>query len=185
MRINPLATLMVGGAALVLAVALWTGSNDPAHVQAGYPAPGSATAGLASPNLAGAVTIGVEADGLNLGFFNAVSGLGSESDVKEKVVQNNVQTNPGKVLSNRVVLTRGLSTSLDAYDWRQQVVDGDIGGARKNVTVILYDRAASPIAAFNLLSAWPCLYEVDPIDSTTAVATESLHICHNGFERLN
>lgn len=186
MRINGVAGAGLIVSALVLVLVLATTGNGALQAQAVLPVSPDSSSGIVTPNqIGGAPIVAVEVGGVSLGYFNSLSGLGGENDVKEKIVGNTVETNPDKLHWDRIALARGLSSNLDVYNWRKLVVDGQIAQARKDVSVVLYDLTLAEIARFNVSSAWPCRYEVGPITPESTVAVESVQLCHNGFVRVS
>ena len=102
----------------------------------------------------------LEIQGVIKGYFTEVSGLGSEHDIVEhKVVDESghdmVMKIPGRLKWSDITLKRGITSSMDVWDWRKQVEDGDVQGARKNGSVVMYDQSYSQIARWNFSNAWP------------------------------
>lgn len=170
---------------LAVMIALSTSGDTTAPAQAVLPAPPGGPSTEVLPNQTSTTTIiSVEVDEVSLGYFNSLSGLASENDVRERIVGNVVESNPDKLHWDRIALSRGLTGNLDLFNWRKLVVDGQIAQARKNVSIVLYDMAFQEIARFNLASAWPCRYEAGPFTPESSVVVESVELCHNGFVRV-
>jgi len=103
---------------------------------------------------------GLERDGRPIGFFEAVSGIGSESEVIEhKVVDDKgneiIRKLPGRLDWTEVTLRRGINAKLDIWQWRRQVESGNIEAARSDVSIIAYNQSNEEIARWYLLNAWP------------------------------
>lgn len=102
----------------------------------------------------------LEFSGVVAGYFTECSGLGSENEVVEHRVVNEhgveiVLKIPGRLHYGDLVLKRGMTSSLEIWNWRQMVVDGDFEGARKDGSVVLYDESSSEVARWNFEDAWP------------------------------
>lgn len=102
----------------------------------------------------------VDFGGMLVGMFTEVSGLGSETEVIEhKVVDENgndlVQILPGRLKYNAISLKRGITTNMDAWDWRKMVEDGNVDGARMNGSIIMLDQSGNPMARWDVTGAWP------------------------------
>ena len=93
----------------------------------------------------------LELEGAIAGYFTECSGIGSEHEITEhKVVDKQgheiVRKIPGRVKFQDVTLKRGITSDMEIWDWRQKVVDGDMNGARKNITISMLDRNYNPVA---------------------------------------
>jgi phage tail-like protein len=123
------------------------------------------------------------------GFFTEVSGLGSETEVTDHVVvgQNGQQITkkvPGRLKWGDITLKRGITTNLDIWTWRQQVETGDIAGARKNGSIIMYDQTGTEVARWNFERAWPSKVSGPSISaSDSAVGVEELTLVHEYIKR--
>ncbi|NLW46379.1 MAG: phage tail protein [Firmicutes bacterium] len=84
-----------------------------------------------------------------------------------------------------VTLKKGLTDSMDLYNWRKQVEDKGAAGARKNMSLILIDEEGKDKAQWDIVEAWPIKY--DPSDFSAKgneVLVESLDITHEGITRV-
>jgi phage tail-like protein len=102
----------------------------------------------------------LDVQGTVAGYFTEVSGIGSESEIAEqKVVSEKgiqiVLKVPGRLKWGDVTLKRGLTSSLDLWKWRKQIEDGDVKGARKNGSIIMFDQSLKPVAQWDFKNAWP------------------------------
>ena len=92
---------------------------------------------------------GVDIQGAVSGYFTECSGLGSEHEaIEHKVVtekgQEVVIKLPGRLKWENIVLKRGITASMDIWDWRKQVEDGDVEGARRDGSIVMVAVAAVP-----------------------------------------
>lgn len=136
-----------------------------------------------------AYKFGLEIAGKLSGFFTNVTGIGSETEViTQKVVtekgESVVKQVPGRLTWTPITLKRGVTDLKDIWDWRQMVVDGKIEQARTNASVIAYGQDNSPVARWNLESAWPSKVTGPEMDSGSAnYMIEEVTIVHEGMKR--
>jgi phage tail-like protein len=102
----------------------------------------------------------LDISGAVAGFFTEVSGLSSETEVVEHKItdpsgRDIIQKIPGRTKYGDITLKRGITATMDMWTWRKQVEDGNVGGARKNATITMYDQSLTPIAKWNLTNVWP------------------------------
>ena len=74
------------------------------------------------------------------GYFTECSGVGSEHEVIEhKVVDKQgheiVRKIPGRLKWQDITLKRGITSDLEIWKWRQEVVEGKLSDARKNISI--------------------------------------------------
>ena len=75
-----------------------------------------------------AFKFGLEIEGKLSGYFTSVSGIGSESEVIEHKIVNPdtgetiIQKIPGRLAWTEVTLRRGVTSSIDIWNWRQEDV---------------------------------------------------------------
>ena len=133
----------------------------------------------------------LEIQGVISGYFTEVGGLGSEHEIVEhKVVDKNghdmVMKIPGRLKWSDITLKRGLTSSMDLWDWRKQVEDGDVQGARKNGSVVMYDQMSSQVARWNFSNAWPSKVSGPSLNAqNNEFGIEEVVIVHEGIERVN
>jgi len=124
------------------------------------------------------------------GYFTEVSGLGSESEVTEhKVVSEKgveiVMKIPGRLKWENIVLKRGLTSSLDFWTWRAQVEKGDVKGARKDGSIVMFDRDLKEAARWNFSRGWPSkITGPSPKSDSNDLAVEELTIVHEYIVRV-
>lgn len=131
----------------------------------------------------------LDVQGTVAGYFQEISGLGSENEIVEnKVVTETgiqvIQKLPGRLKFTDVTLKRGVTGSMDIWDWRKKVELGDIGGARKNATITMYDQALAPVAKWNLVRCWPTKVSGPSMNSeTSGAAIEEVSITFEEMTR--
>jgi phage tail-like protein len=139
-----------------------------------------------------AFKFGLEIDGKLSGFFTTVGGIGSESEVVEHKIVNPdtgetiIQKIPGRLSWTDVTLKRGVTSSIDVWEWRQQIVEGKVEDARTNCSVIAYNQANEEIARWNLDNAWPSKVTGPEMDAgSTDYMVEEMTIVHEGMSRVS
>ena len=84
-----------------------------------------------------------------------------------------------------ITLKKGLTDSMDLYQWRKTVEDSGAAKARKNMSLILVDEEGKDKARWDIVEAWPTKY--DPSDFSAKgneVVIETLEIVHEGIKRV-
>lgn len=123
------------------------------------------------------------------GYFTEVSGLGSETEIIEQKVVNEkghevVIKIPGRLKWSDIVLKRGITSNLDMWDWRKQVEDGDVKGARSNGSIVMYDQTGSEVARWNFNNAWPSkISGPSPKSDSNEIVVEELTLVHEYIKR--
>lgn len=127
------------------------------------------------------LNIALEVDGVRH-FFASITGLRSESEVIEfKSGDGQVVKVPGRAKWGPIELKRGITKSMDFYNWRKLVEDGKL--FRKDASVILFDGRGQESAHFMLLGAWPSVWSFSA-DQNTGVAEEHIELVVDRFERI-
>lgn len=134
-----------------------------------------------------AVTFGLEAQGVVVGYFASAEGIGSETDVIERKVAAGkgakiIMKLPGALKWTDVTLTRGVTSDHQVWQWRQMVVDGNMDAARKDFTITAYDQSLSPIAQWNFQRGWPS--KVVAAADGGGTLLEALVLVHEGVQRV-
>jgi len=139
-----------------------------------------------------AFKFGLEIEGKLSGYFTSVSGIGSESEVIEHKIVNPdtgetiIQKLPGRLTWTEVTLKRGVTSSIDIWAWRQEVVDGNIEDARTNCSIIAYNQANEEIARWNNANAWPSKVTGPGMDAGGQdYMVEEVTIVHEGMTRVS
>ena len=133
----------------------------------------------------------VEVQGELTGFFTEVSGLGSETEIVEsKVVtpsgQQVVKKIPGRLKWDDITLKRGITSNLDIWEWRKQVEQGQVEGARRNGSIVMYNQEGSEIARWNFENAWPSKVSgPQPKADSNEIGVEEMILVHEFIERVS
>ncbi len=130
----------------------------------------------------------IDIQGVVKGYFTECSGLGSEHEVVEhKVVGktgDQIMKIPGRLKWENITLKRGLTDSLDIWNWRKQVEDGKVEDARKNGSIIMMDQELKELARWNFERAWPTKVSGPALKTdSNEIGVEELVIAHERIWR--
>ncbi len=132
----------------------------------------------------------VDLQGKVIGFFTECSGLGSEHEVVEhKVVTDTgkdmVIKMPGRLKWENITLKQGITDKMDIWNWRKQVEDGDVEGARHDGSIVMYDQHGKETARWNFERAWPCkVTGPTPKSDSNEIVLEELTLTHEYIVRV-
>ena len=129
----------------------------------------------------------VEIDGVGKFGFSEVSGLTTDTNIIEYREGNEVADGesttrklPGLIKYNNIVLKRGFTKDLSAYNWRLKVIQGKTSRASGSITLL--DEARSPVLRWTFRQGWPSKWEGPALNGKTSeVAIESMEIAHEGL----
>jgi phage tail-like protein len=133
----------------------------------------------------------IEFQGQVTGAFRECTGLGSENEVVEYKAsgQNGefvIKKVPGRLKWNNIVLSRGITDSMDMWQWRKLIEQGNVNSARKNGTITMYNTQGAVVAKWNFINAWPSRITGPSANAgENGVAIEELEITHEGYERVS
>ena len=133
----------------------------------------------------------VEFQGQVAGAFRECEGLGSSNEVVEYKASGTkgefvIKKVPGRLVWNNITLKRGITDSMDMWQWRKMVEQGNVDSARKNGTITMYNTQGTAVAKWNFINAWPSrITGPNANASENAVAIEELEITHEGYERVS
>ena len=131
----------------------------------------------------------LEVQGVITGYFTEVSGIGSENEIIEHAVVNEqgvevVMKIPGRLKWGDIELKRGITSNLDIWTWRDQVVNGDVAGARQNGSIVMYNQNLEEVSRWNFENGWPSKVDGPSVKSDdNSIGVESLTISHEGIYR--
>lgn len=75
--------------------------------------------------------------------------------------------------------------SLELFEWRKLVEQGQVDQARRTIAVVLLDEEGNPAARWEFRNAWPTQYDAPDLDASgNEVSIESMEIAHEGMERV-
>lgn len=132
----------------------------------------------------------VDIQGVVTGYFTEVSGLGSETEIVEHKVVNEagvevVMKIPGRLKWENIVLKRGITSDMQIWTWRAMVENGNVGGARKDGSIVMYDQSLKEVARWNFNRAWPVKVTGPSVKSDgNEIGIEELTIAHEYIVRV-
>jgi phage tail-like protein len=135
-------------------------------------------------------SFGVELDGIDVAQFKEAAGFESTT---EAIFYK--ECNAGRIVYRKtaglhewadVTLKRALSSSMSFWEWRKQVLDGQIDQARRDCSIVLYDPTGTEVVRYNLREAWISRWKGPDLDAeSSAIALEEVTIVHTGLERVS
>jgi len=123
------------------------------------------------------------------GAFRECTGLGSETEVVEeksagpdgKLILKKI---PGRMKYTNITLKRGITSTMDMWDWRKLVEDGSISSARIHCSIIMHAQDGTAMARWDLTNAWPSKLTGPSANATNnEIGVEELEIVHEGYKR--
>jgi phage tail-like protein len=133
---------------------------------------------------------GIEVQGQIKGYFTECSGLGSETEVIEhKVVDEKghefIQKIPGRMKWQDISLKRGITKEMDVWAWRKLVEDGNVEGARRNGSIVMFNQAFQEVARWDFVRAWPTKVTGPSLQAdSNAFGVEEMTLAHEGLTRM-
>jgi phage tail-like protein len=133
----------------------------------------------------------IDIGGVIKGYFMECSGLGSETEITEhKTVTDKgvevVMKIPGRLKWGDITLKRGVTSDMDIWDWRKQVEEGDVEGARRNGSIVMFDQSLTEKARWDFLGAWPSKVSgPTPKADSNEIGIEELVVVHEYIKRVS
>ncbi|MBI5879531.1 MAG: phage tail protein [Chloroflexi bacterium] len=125
------------------------------------------------------------------GAFSEVGGIGSENEVIEaknvgQKGQEYIVKVPGRLKWTEITLKRGITDTMDMWEWRMSVEQGAMAKARKNCSITMYDRNFKPAARWDLVNAWPSKITGPSVKSdSNEFGVEEMVLQHEGMKRVS
>ena len=130
---------------------------------------------------------GLQIDGVMVEYLAEVSGLSIEQDVityqqNTPNGQNVVKNLPGVKKNGTCTVVRGMTQSAAFNQWITESINGVMGTARKNATIMVMDYQNNPVKRYNMRNAWCSKIDTSTVKAGEAAAlTETVTIT---FEEL-
>ena len=121
--------------------------------------------------------------------ISSVSGLEWTTEVKTKNVVTKegmsiaVKT-PGANSFTPIIIERGITDDTQFADWAELVKTGNIGEARRDISIVIYDYEGGVVARWYFVGCWPSAYTSWFDANTMSMPMESLTLVHQGFNRV-
>jgi phage tail-like protein len=141
------------------------------------------------PDLITTFKFALQIDNVNMGYFKKCSGIESETEIiehKEATEKGRmiIRKVPGAMKWGDITLDRRIDTSRELWEWRKEVIEGDVDKARRHGSIVAYDSKDNEVARWDFDFGWPSKWKGADFDaSTNEVATESVTITHEGLVR--
>lgn len=141
------------------------------------------------PDLLTTFSFVLEVDSIELATFRKCSGIESETETIEfkeatKDGKMIIRKAPGAMKWANITLERRVDASKALWEWRKQVIDGDIDKARRNGSVVIKDSQHKEVARWNFEAGWPSKYTGADLDAgANDIAAEKVVITHEGLVR--
>ena len=93
---------------------------------------------------------------------------------------------PGRLTWGDITLKRGITSTMDAWEWRSEVELGNLDEARKNGSIFMLDRNLNQIAQWDFEAGWPSKISGPSLGSdSNEIGIEEITIVHERIERKN
>ena len=131
----------------------------------------------------------LEIDGLQVAGFSEVA-IGATTteviDYREGNEPLRVRKLSGLTKFGNVTLKRGVTDSLELFQWNQQIVQGQLNANRRNVAIVVLGEAGEDRARFIVSNAWPTKYDPSDLNAKgNEVFIECLELANEGIERVS
>lgn len=130
----------------------------------------------------------VEIDGIVQAGFSEVTIPDSAQDpieYREGSDLPTVRKVPGLVKYGNLILKWGTTDSLELYEWRKMVENGELTTARKNIAIIVLNELGEPSARWEFREAWATKYDAPDLKASgNEIAIETLEVAHEGMKRI-
>jgi len=130
----------------------------------------------------------VEIDGITTAGFSEVTIPDSTTDSVDYREGTDTPTQKklsGLIKYGNITLKKGITDSMELYDWRKQVEQKGASGARKNMSLILIDEEGNDKCRWDIVEAWPTKYDASDFNAKgNEVIIETLEIVHEGIARV-
>ena len=131
----------------------------------------------------------VEIDGIQTAGFSEVEALATTTDVieyREGTDPAHPRKLSGLTRYGNITLKRGMTQSLELYQWYRQIVSGPLTGNRRRVAIVVQDESGADVARFEVIEAWPVKYVVSGLTAKgNEVLIELLELANEGIERVS
>jgi phage tail-like protein len=130
----------------------------------------------------------LEIDGLQAAAFSEamIAETTTEAiDYREGTDPMHVRKLSGLTKFGNVTLKRGITDSMDIYNWHKQIMAGQVQTNRKQVAIVVIDEAGADKARFVISEAWPTKYDPSDLNAKgNEVYIELLELVNEGIERV-
>lgn len=115
-----------------------------------------------------AARFGLSIDGVEIASFSELGSIASSVEL----APSTSGAPPGTVIRfARITLLREMTRSIEMWAWHELVARGGPAAARRNATIVAYDKSGRAVARFSLENAWPAKVELVPGEPPREAAT--------------
>ncbi|HLY83088.1 MAG TPA: phage tail protein [Acidimicrobiales bacterium] len=132
----------------------------------------------------------VTVDGYEIAQFSELTGITTEVDVIDFMENNNsadsiLKKLPGKHKPPTITLKRGKNMSMELWAWHEAVLHGDIAGARKSGSVVMYGYDGKAVARYHFENGWPSKISIGALKAgASEILMEEVTIVCEHLERV-
>jgi phage tail-like protein len=130
----------------------------------------------------------LEIEGIQTAGFSEVAIGATTTDVinyREGTDPTHVRKLSGLTKYGNVTLKRGVTVSLELFEWHRRIVTGQIAANRKNIVIVVMDEAGADTARYVVSDAWPIKYDPGDLSAVgNEVFIELLELVNEGVERV-
>jgi phage tail-like protein len=124
----------------------------------------------------------LELSGDQVADYNECFGLGSSNEIEEVVApagEGVKEKTPGALEWNNITLKRIGPSGAGVWSWRKAMEDGDLKGAIRDGTIIMYREGSNvPLANWDFRDGWAARLTIEG-------SVEELTIVHEGLQRTD
>ncbi|GAA6616008.1 phage tail protein [Scytonema sp. NUACC26] len=92
---------------------------------------------------------------------------------------------PGNAKIGNLTLRRGMTSSMELWNWVQSIQMGNWAKQRRLVALSIYNQASVEIARFELTGAWASSYKITDVNArSTEIEIEEVEIAFEEFKRV-
>ncbi len=147
--------------------------------------------GGAMPNDAiSAARFSITVDGYEIAQFSELSGITTEVDVIDFTENgasgaNILKKLPGRRKPPTITLRRGKNSSLELWAWHEAIMRGDVAGARKSGSIVMYGFDGAPVARYHFHDGWPAKISIGALKAgSNEILMEEVTIVCEWLERV-
>ena len=132
----------------------------------------------------------VDVGGKITGYFSEIGGISIEHEIIEhKVVTDDghevIQKIPGRAKYTDITLKRGVTDSMQIWEWLDKVHSGTMKDARQNCSILMFDRNYEVAARWDITNAWPSkITGPNGKADGNEIGIEELVLVHEGLKRV-
>jgi phage tail-like protein len=130
----------------------------------------------------------LEIDGVQAAAFSEVAIAETTTepiDYREGNEPMHVRKLSGLTKYGAITLKRGITDSMDIYNWHKQIVAGQIQNNRHDMAIVVVDEAGADKARFVITLGWVSKYDPSDLNAKgNEVFIELVEIVHEGLERV-